>query len=95
MSHPPLSLMNRLSKTESAIFTLRMLYFQRMFFWGTYNLHKSHYEEKKFCNQYSFSTAKVKTKSNQANLGLYIAQMVCMMLLLFCVNDHVFSRKVQ
>ena len=32
MSHLPLSLMNRLSKTESAVFKLWMLYFQRIFF---------------------------------------------------------------
>ena len=32
MSHLPLSLMNRLNKTESAVFKLWMLYFQRIFF---------------------------------------------------------------
>ena len=32
MSHLPLSLMNRLNKTESAVFKLWMLYFQRLFF---------------------------------------------------------------
>ena len=31
---------------------------------------KSHYEQKMFCYPYVFSTAKVKTKSNQAVLGL-------------------------
>ena len=38
MSHPPLSLMNRLSKAESAVFNLRKLYFQRIFFFFTDNL---------------------------------------------------------
>ena len=32
MSHLPLSLMNRLNKTESAVFKLWMLYFQRISF---------------------------------------------------------------
>ena len=32
MSHLPLSLMNRLNKTESAVFKLWMLYFQSLFF---------------------------------------------------------------
>ena len=32
MSHLPLSLMNRLNKTESAVFKLCMLYFQRISF---------------------------------------------------------------
>ena len=31
MSHLPLSFMNRLNKTESAVFKLWMLYFQRNF----------------------------------------------------------------
>ena len=32
MSHLPLSLMNRLNKTESSVFKLWMLYFQRIYF---------------------------------------------------------------
>ena len=35
MLHLSLSLMNRLSKTESAVFKLYMLYFQRIFFTDT------------------------------------------------------------
>ena len=36
MSHLPLSSMNRLNKTESAIFQLWMLYFQKILFFRLY-----------------------------------------------------------